>query len=72
MTAVGLEETARSAGPALLRLAYLLTGDRQLAEDLVQDSLVRVMSRWDRHGPPDHPYAYLRQVLVRQHVSWLR
>ena len=33
---------------ALLRTAILLTGDHHRAEDLVQDALAKVASRWDR------------------------
>jgi DNA-directed RNA polymerase specialized sigma24 family protein len=48
---------------ALARTAYLLTGDRQLAEDLVQDTLARVAGKWrsiERSGSPD---AYARAVM---------
>nr|BFE74815.1 hypothetical protein GCM10020092_081160 [Actinoplanes digitatis] len=34
-------EFVRARSPALLRTAFLLTGDRHLAEDLVQDALAR-------------------------------
>ena len=53
--------TARSG--ALARSAYLLTGDVQLAEDLVQETLARVAQHWrrlDRHHGPD---AYARRVM---------
>lgn len=55
----------------LLRTAYLLTGDRQRAEDLLQDALVKVARRWGRlrDGNPD---GYVRQVLYHSHVSWWR
>lgn len=56
---------------ALLRTAVLLTGDRQRAEDLVQDALTQVAVRWRRlsDGNPD---AYARQVIVRGNISWWR
>jgi len=41
---------ARDRGHALLRSAYLLTGDRHLAEDLVQPSLARTYLAWRRIG----------------------
>lgn len=52
---------ARSAG--LARSAYLLTGDRHLAEDLVQDTLVRVADHWRRVTRSGTPDAYARQVM---------
>ncbi|MEU5950102.1 SigE family RNA polymerase sigma factor [Micromonospora sp. NPDC047465] len=54
----------------LLRIAYLLTGSAHEAEDLLQGSLVKVMRRWKRI---DDPVAYLRRVMVNQHISvWRR
>ena len=41
------ELVAVSAGP-LTRAAYGLTSDRQLAEDLVQSTLLRPYDRWGR------------------------
>jgi DNA-directed RNA polymerase specialized sigma24 family protein len=35
-------------GAALLRTAYLLTGDRHLAEDLVQAALAKTYRHWKR------------------------
>jgi RNA polymerase sigma-70 factor (sigma-E family) len=52
----------RAASPGLLRTAYLLTGDRGDAEDLVQVTLVRVSRRFTAADP--RPLAYARQVLV--------
>ncbi|MEV4495121.1 SigE family RNA polymerase sigma factor [Micromonospora arborensis] len=54
----------------LLRVAYHLTGSAQDAEDLVQAALVKVMRRWRR---VDDPMAYLRRVMINQHIStWRR
>jgi RNA polymerase sigma-70 factor (sigma-E family) len=47
---------------ALLRLAYLLTGDRGHAEDLLQTALLRTLRRWS--SAREAPEAYVRQVLV--------
>lgn len=51
---------ARSA--ALLRLAYLLTGDGFVAQDVLQDALVRTYLRWRRIRT--NPEAYVRRVVV--------
>lgn len=59
--------------PALLRTAYLLTGDRHLAQDLVQVALSRAYLRWSRLRSLDAGEAYVRRVLVTQAASsWRR
>lgn len=67
-----LETFAAARGPALRRFAYLLCGDRQRAEDLVQSAFARVLRHWPRIAAVEHPEAYVRQVLVREHLSWWR
>jgi RNA polymerase sigma-70 factor (sigma-E family) len=52
---------ARSA--ALARSAYLLTGDTQLAEDLLQETLTRVAQKWRRVVREGSPDAYARRVM---------
>lgn len=63
------EDFVVARGPALVRFAHALSGDRQLAEDLVQDVLVKAHRRW---GRLDSPEAYLRTALCRELVSWRR
>lgn len=48
----------------LLRTAYLIVGDRDEAEDLVQETLFRVARRWPKVTRMDHPAAYGRRILV--------
>ena len=55
---------------ALLRAAYLLTGDRGYAEDLLQTALLRVFRHWSRARAA--PEAYARQVLVNLSRDRLR
>ena len=55
----------------LLRTAVLLSGDRHRAEDLVQEALTAVATRWRRLAGQD-PDAYARQVVVRGNISWWR
>lgn len=61
---------ADAHGQALTRFAYLLTGGRDAAEDLVQTVLLRLMSR----GIADlaDPVAYARRSLVNEHRDQLR
>ncbi|MEV4760769.1 SigE family RNA polymerase sigma factor [Micromonospora sp. NPDC049559] len=62
-------EFVRAEITALTRTAYLLTGDRHHAEDLVQVALARAAVRWERI---DDPGAYVRRVLYTQSASWWR
>jgi RNA polymerase sigma-70 factor (sigma-E family) len=55
----------------MVRVAYLICGDRHLAEDLVQSALVKVALRW-RQVRDGSPEAYLRTILYRDAVSWWR
>jgi RNA polymerase sigma-70 factor (sigma-E family) len=48
----------------LLALAYLLTGDRYAAEDLLQGALERTYQRWTRVSRDGSPHAYVRRALV--------
>ncbi|KAA1422054.1 SigE family RNA polymerase sigma factor [Nocardioides humilatus] len=59
-------------GEALLRLAYVLTGNAADAEDVVQDALSRALPRWDRISQADDVDAYVRRMVVNAHTSWWR
>jgi RNA polymerase sigma-70 factor (sigma-E family) len=61
----------------LARLAYLLCGDHDLADDLVQNCLIRMYGAWCRIEQPDGVDAYVRRVLLRcwlseRRVTWRR
>jgi RNA polymerase sigma-70 factor (sigma-E family) len=58
----------RHAGAAV-RLAFLLTGDRDLAQDLAQDSFVRVAGRFRQLRRPDAFDAYLRRAVINACAS---
>ena len=69
---VELREFVSARGPALSRAAYLLTGNHQAAEDLVQDTYVVLVRRWQKTGAID-PEAYVRRILYSRFVdSWRR
>ena len=48
----------------LLRTAYLIVWDEAEAEDLVQESFIKVAKRWPRVRTMERPQAYIRRVLV--------
>jgi RNA polymerase sigma-70 factor (sigma-E family) len=62
----------RARTPALLRSAYLLTGDQHLAEDLVQAALTRTHGAWRRLHAAGNAEAYTRRVMYHLQVSWWR
>jgi RNA polymerase sigma-70 factor (sigma-E family) len=57
-------EFERFVAEAAGRTACLMAGDSQDAEDLVQETYIRVARRWTRVRSMDHPLAYARRVLV--------
>ena len=62
----------RARQGALLRAAYLVCGDHQIAEDLLQEALVKLASRWERIRD-EAPEAYVRRILYRDAISrWRR
>ncbi|MFC9971508.1 SigE family RNA polymerase sigma factor [Spirillospora sp. NPDC127200] len=66
------EEFVRARTPALLRSAYLLTGDQHLAEDLVQTALARTHGSWRRLERAGNADAYTRKVMYHLQVRWWR
>jgi RNA polymerase sigma-70 factor (sigma-E family) len=58
--------------PGAFRLAYFLTGNRELAEDLVQEAFVRVAGRFQHLRLPDAFDVYLRRTIVNLFTSHLR
>jgi RNA polymerase sigma-70 factor (sigma-E family) len=54
----------RSRWSRLVRTAYLLTGDRHLAEDVAQSALAKAYRSWSRVMRSDNPDAYVRRILV--------
>ena len=65
-------EFVRAHTASLFRTAYLMTGDYQRAEDVLQAALVRVYQHWPRVDTMDQPAGYARKVVVNQAVSWWR
>lgn len=66
------DDFARGQLPRLLRYAVMLTGDRELAQDLVQDVLVKAHGQWRRVSAADHPDRYVHTMVTRAFLSWRR
>ena len=60
----GLADMYERSAPAGFRLAYLLTGDRMLAEELVQEAFLRFVGRLHHLREPEAFDAYLRRTIV--------
>jgi RNA polymerase sigma-70 factor (sigma-E family) len=65
-------EYVRARSRALLRAAYLLTGNRADAEDLVQAALAKTYLAWDRIEDRGALDGYVRRAMVNTHISWWR
>ena len=61
---------ARSA--ALHRAAYLMVGDAQLAQDLVQEALTKTYVAWPRLRDPSRVEAYTRKAITTTAITWFR
>ena len=68
----GFERFVQSRSAPLLRTAYLLAGDRHLAEDLLQDTLAKVAQHWESVEAEGNPEAYARTVLYHRAVDTWR
>ncbi|WP_327636002.1 SigE family RNA polymerase sigma factor [Kribbella sp. NBC_00482] len=66
------EEWTRQGVPDLVRFATVLCGSGHLAEDLVQDTVIKAHRHWDRIQRADRPDSYLRRMVVNEYLSWRR
>jgi RNA polymerase sigma-70 factor (sigma-E family) len=57
---------------SLLGTAYLLTRDRQAAEELVQDTLVALYPQWSKVVQAQSPIAYVRRSLINRYLNQQR
>jgi RNA polymerase sigma-70 factor (sigma-E family) len=65
-------EFASARSGSLFRSAYLVMGDYQLAQDLVQESLAKTYQSWSRLRDVGNAEAYTRRVIVTTAISWRR
>lgn len=68
----GFGEFVAARSPALLRAAWLLTGNHATAQDLVQTALARTWPRWDQLDRVENAEAYVRRVMVTTYATWWR
>jgi RNA polymerase sigma-70 factor (sigma-E family) len=68
----GFPEFVSARSAALVRSAWLLTGDEATAHDLVQSALEKTWLRWDRITRKDAPEAYVRRVMLSTFLTWNR
>jgi RNA polymerase sigma-70 factor (sigma-E family) len=66
------EEYAAARLPALLRYAAVLSGDRDLAQDIVQEVLARAHAQWRRISRLEAPDRYVRRMVTNEFLSWRR
>ena len=57
---------------ALHRAAYLMVGDAQLAQDLVQEALTKTYVAWPRLRDPSRVEAYTRKAITTTAIGWFR
>jgi len=69
---VRFEDYVAEQGRSLLRLAYVLTRDAQLAEDLTQTVLADAFRHWRKVTSARYPDAHVCRMLVNAHLSWHR
>ena len=65
-------EFVESRSSSLFRTAYLMVGDHQLAQDLLQEALVKTLIAWPRLRDRANAEAYTRRIVVTTSISWRR
>jgi len=58
--------------PAMVRLAYALTGDQGHAEDVAQTAFTRAYASWPRVSRAGNPEAYVRRIVVNENLNRFR
>lgn len=69
---MSFEEFAVARLPAVLKFAAVLTGDRGLAEDVVQEALIWANARSQVIEILSRPAAYVRKMIVNEYLTWPR
>lgn len=61
-----METAVRELTPRLLRYCRGRTGEEALAEDIAQEALIALVTRWRRLGPPQSPVAFVFAIARRR------
>ena len=69
---VDFEEFAADRLPSLTRYATMLAGSREVAEDVVQDALVKTHAKWKRISALDRPDLYVKRIVTNEFMSLRR
>jgi RNA polymerase sigma-70 factor (sigma-E family) len=69
---VDFEEFVSSRLDGLLRYATVLSCDPHLAQDIVQEVMLRAQERWARIGVVDNPGAYVKTMVTNEYLAWRR
>ena len=67
-----LDELMRVRGGALVRYAYMLSGDRALAEDLVQETFAKAYGSFHQFKPGTNLKAWLYRILTNTYINLYR
>ena len=70
--AMAFTEFMSVSSASLFRTAYLIVGDHQLAQDLLQESLIKTYIAWPKLRDPSKAGAYTRKTIVTTAISWRR
>ena len=72
VTRLDFEEYVSARGQNLLRFAFVLAGDRQVAQDITQAALTNAFRRWEHIQSVNQPEAYVRRAIVNEYLSHVR
>lgn len=68
----GVDELYRTIGPPARKLARLVTGDLSLAEDIVHDAFIKMVSKAGGVRDISHPQSYLNRSVINEITSYRR
>jgi DNA-directed RNA polymerase specialized sigma24 family protein len=69
---ISFEDFFRETHAALFRALSLVTGSRQVAEDVMQVAFMKVFERWDRVAAMENPEGFLYRVAMNEFRSRYR